>query len=153
MFSKGPQCRILPMTLAKPCPSNKSSSILSTTPCSALGRMTSPLKMRNWRLAEVKQLEQSHRINECCHSPRTLSFYLGDFGSGVEADRCSWVEQACVSLCFCVGLQNPLTDQRERDCVGKVRPKASTKPVRVFPTKPRESILLVPIVWRLRLQA
>lgn len=152
MFSKGPQCRILPMTLAKPRSSNKSSSTLSTTPCSTLARMASPLKMRNWRLAEVKQLEQSHKINECCHTPWTLSFYFGDFGSGVEADR--WL-MGWTSLCQLVFLcWTPASlDWPERDCVGKARQKASTKPVEVFPTKPRQSILLVPIVWRLRLQA
>lgn len=152
MFSKGPQCRILPMTLAKPRSSNKSSSTLSTTPCSALAGMASPLKMRNWRLAEVKQREQSHKINECGHTPWTLSFYLGDFGSGVEADR--WL-MGWTSLCQLVFLcWTPASlDWPERDCVGKARQKASAKPVEVFPTKPRESILLVPIVWRLRLQA
>lgn len=147
MFSKGPQYRILPMTLAKPRSSNKSSSTLSTTPWSALAGMASPLKMRNWRLAEVKQLEQSHKINECCHTPWTLSFYFGDFGSGVEADR--WL-MGWTSLCQLVFL---CWTPASLDCVGKARQKASTKPVEVFPTKPRESILLVPIVWRLRLQA
>lgn len=147
MFSKGPQCRILPTTLAKPCSSNKSSCILSTTPCSALGGMASPLKMRNWRLPEVK-----HKINECCHSPRTLSFYLGDFGSGVEADRWFKGRTSLGQLVFLCWTPASL-DWPERDCVGKARQKASTKPVKVFPTKSRESILLVPIVWRLRLQA
>lgn len=101
--------------------------ILTTALCSILGWCYySPLQMGKLKLTEVKWLGQSPKKHWMDTLPVCLDFFsqvpflsTAIFGVKQEWYVINWLRKApwaIDSLSFCVGLQQPLSDQRKRLC-------------------------------------